>query len=121
MCFGQGPSGRHGRTVSRGELAARLKSLKRAINSGLTLRFREQLIQRSSELVSVSLRDAMLPLVLDHNSASRRFKPTIPFGLPVSLSVWKNSKNTLPLAPSGIWAGKNSPRYLRFCAALPFE
>ena len=25
MCFGQGPSGRHGRTVSRGELAARLK------------------------------------------------------------------------------------------------
>jgi hypothetical protein len=30
------------------------------------------------------------------------------------LSVWKNSKNARPLAPSGIWAGKNSPKYLRF-------
>jgi hypothetical protein len=37
------------------------------------------------------------------------------------LSVWKNSKNTLPLAPSGTWTGKNSPKYLRFSAVLPFE
>jgi hypothetical protein len=44
--------------------------------------------------------------------------PTIPFDRPVSLSVWKNAR---PLAPSGIWAGKNSPKYLRFCAVLPFE
>jgi hypothetical protein len=84
-------------------------------------RRRSQFLERGSEFLRMSFRDSTLPLVLDHNSAFRSFNPTIPFDRPVNLSVWKNSKNNFPPAPSGIWAGKNSPKYLRFCAAREIE
>ncbi len=43
----------------------------------------------------------------------------IPFGFPVSLSVWKNSKNENPSPLAIADDGNNSPRYLAFWVARP--
>ena len=45
----------------------------------------------------------------------------MPLGSPVCLSIWKNSRNVLPLGPFGSCAGNSSPPKPAFSAARPFE
>ena len=52
-------------------------------------------------------------------SSPPKLMATIPLGLPVSLSVWKNSKNENPSPLAIADAGNNSPRYLAFWVTLP--
>ena len=75
--------------------------------------FLSKALKRLHESVRLRLGNPVLSLVLDHFMPSRSMA-TIPLGLPVFLSIWKNCKNDNPSELAMTDAGNNSPMYLAF-------